>query len=31
MGDYYPVAVWCDVDTFRSGGWRGCFRAAGVQ
>jgi hypothetical protein len=31
MGDYYPVAAWCDVDTFRTGGWRACFRAAGVK
>jgi hypothetical protein len=31
MGDYYPVAVWCDVETFKAGGWQACFRAAGVQ
>jgi hypothetical protein len=31
MGDYYPVAVWCDVDTFKTGGWRTCFRAAHVR
>lgn len=30
MGDYYPEAVWCDRQTFISGGWRACFRAAGV-
>jgi hypothetical protein len=31
MGDYYPIAVWCDVETFKTGGWRACFREAGVQ
>jgi len=31
MGDYYPVAVWCDVGTFKAGGWRACARAAGAQ
>ena len=31
MGDYYPVAVWCDQSIFRQGGWQGCFRAAGVS
>ena len=31
MGDYYPVAVWCDVDTFKAGGWRACFRKANVR
>lgn len=24
MGDYYPVAAWCDRSTFRHGGWRAC-------
>ncbi|HEX9016829.1 MAG TPA: hypothetical protein VF960_12630 [Chloroflexota bacterium] len=24
MGDYYPVAVWCDKSTFVAGGWRAC-------
>lgn len=24
MGDYYPVAVWCDKSTFIHGGWRAC-------
>lgn len=31
MGDYYPIAVWCDVHTFKAGGWRACFSAAGVR
>lgn len=30
MGAYYPVAVWCDVETFRTGGWHACFREAQV-
>ena len=30
MAEYYPQAVWCDVDTFTSGGWQACFRAAGL-
>lgn len=24
MGDYYPVAVWCDRSTFVEGGWQAC-------
>jgi len=24
MGDYYPVAVWCDKSTFMHGGWQAC-------
>jgi len=24
MGDYYPVAAWCDKSTFIHGGWRAC-------
>lgn len=24
MDEYYPVAAWCDEDTFRRGGWRAC-------
>lgn len=24
MGDYYPVAVWCDKATFIHGGWQAC-------
>lgn len=28
MGDYYPVAAWCDRQKFTSGGWKECFRAA---
>jgi len=24
MGDYYPVAVWCDKATFIKGGWQAC-------
>jgi hypothetical protein len=31
MGDYYPEAVWCDQQTFIVGGWRACFRAAGLS
>lgn len=30
MGEYYPEAVWCDRQTFISGGWQACFRAADV-
>jgi hypothetical protein len=26
MGDYYPVAVWCDKSTFDHGGWQACIR-----
>jgi hypothetical protein len=26
MGDYYPVAAWCDRSTFMSGGWRTCLK-----
>ena len=26
MGDYYPVAAWCDRSTFIAGGWRACLR-----
>jgi len=26
MGDYYPVAVWCDKSTFIHGGWRACIK-----
>lgn len=29
MGDYYPVAVWCDQSDFRWGGWRACFYPSG--
>jgi hypothetical protein len=25
MGDYYPVAVWCDRSVYIRGGWRRCF------
>jgi hypothetical protein len=25
MGDYYPVAVWCDRSDYIRGGWRRCF------
>lgn len=31
MGDYYPVAVWCDRDLFTSKGWKACFEEAGVE
>ena len=24
MGDYYPVAAWCDKTTFERGGWQAC-------
>lgn len=24
MGEYYPVAAWCDKATFERGGWQGC-------
>ncbi len=24
MGDYYPVAAWCDKSTFVHGGWQAC-------
>lgn len=24
MGDYYPVAAWCDKSTFVAGGWQAC-------
>ncbi len=24
MGDYYPVAAWCDKSTFVHGGWKAC-------
>jgi hypothetical protein len=26
MKDYYPVAVWCDESTFKSGGWQACIK-----
>jgi hypothetical protein len=26
MGEYYPVAAWCDRETFLRGGWRACIR-----
>jgi hypothetical protein len=26
MGDYYPVAVWCDKSTFVHGGWKACIK-----
>lgn len=28
MGDYYPVALWCDKATFMAGGFDACMRAA---
>ena len=28
MGDYYPVALWCDKATFRDGGFDACLKAA---
>ena len=24
MGEYYPVAAWCDRATFERGGWQAC-------
>lgn len=24
MGDYYPVALWCDKSAFEQGGWQSC-------
>lgn len=29
MGDYYPVAVWCDKSTFIHGGWQACMERKG--
>jgi hypothetical protein len=26
MGDYYPVAAWCDKSTFIHGGWQACLK-----
>jgi hypothetical protein len=26
MGDYYPVAVWCDKSIFLQGGWTACIK-----
>lgn len=26
MGEYYPVAVWCDKSTFVTGGYRACLK-----
>jgi len=26
MGDYYPVAAWCDKSVFERGGWQACLR-----
>jgi hypothetical protein len=31
MGDYYPVAVWCDKEVFIQRGWKVCFKEAGVE
>ena len=28
MGDYYPVALWCDKDTFLAGGFQACLRSS---
>jgi hypothetical protein len=30
MGEYYPVAAWCDEELFIDGGWQACFAAAGI-
>ncbi len=29
MGDYYPVAAWCDRSDFKSGSWSACFSRIG--
>lgn len=29
MGDYYPVAIWCDRSDFKAGGWAGCLSESG--
>jgi len=29
MGDYYPMAAWCDRSDFRSGSWQACFSRVG--
>ncbi len=29
MGDYYPVAAWCDKSTFMHGGWQACLGKRG--
>jgi len=26
MGDYYPVAAWCNQSTFVQGGWQACIK-----
>jgi len=32
IGDYYPLAVWCNRSDFTSGGWQACFsRVASVS
>ncbi len=31
MGDYYPVAVWCDKSTFIHGGWQACMKNAQTE
>jgi hypothetical protein len=31
MGDYYPVAVWCNQQVLVQGGWKACLKEAGVQ
>ena len=31
LGAYYPQAVYCEPAVFERGGWRACFRAAGVR
>ncbi len=31
MGDYYPIAAWCDSDTFIKRGWKTCFEEAGIN
>jgi hypothetical protein len=30
LGQYYPRAVYCTTARFERGGWRACFRAAGL-
>ena len=30
LGPYYPRAVYCTTALFERGGWKACFRAAGL-
>jgi hypothetical protein len=31
MGEYYPLAAWCDSDIFIARGWKACFKKAGIE